>query len=333
MDAAGSRAWQNTEQQGGSMSRAWNSLWRDPRHAGGLMSAYFLLSLVTGPVIYLNVGPAPLASGRGAFGWVFSAFFAWRVARGGRVSRVLLIAGAELSCVVAMSVVALRFTPAALGVLGAAGAQVAILLSPAVYQRTRPGGGAARAGQPAGPWPARQRRPRWLPGALMAIGALGLTAAAVASVVITGRVDSYNDRTVDLRPGQTYRVTLTPGRYFTFARCADRIGCPQLDPGQLTVRGPGRILVANASFAGAPDMRSEAGRQYLPELVFTVPAREQVLISLNTSPGQPVFVAPSEQESRYLIHWIEIAAASALLLLAALAALDWARPRPVRATA
>jgi hypothetical protein len=289
------------------------------------MSAYFLLSLVTGPVIYLRVGPAPLVPGPGAFGWVFSAFFAWRVTRGGRVSRVLLIVGAVLSCLVAVSMVALRFTPTALGVLAAGGVQVAVLLSPAVYQRTRPGGGA---GEPAGPKPQRQRRrsPRWLVAALSVAAAAGLTGAAVAEAAITGRVASYNSRTVHLHPGQPSRVTLTQGRYFAFVGCSDYVGCPPLDPRQLTVRGPGRIGVANVSFSGSPDMRSEAGQQFQPTLVFTVPAREQVLISLSASPGQPVFVAPSEQESRYLIHWVEVAVASAVLLLAALAALDWALP-------
>jgi hypothetical protein len=310
------------------MSRAWNSLWRDPRRAGWLMSAYFLLSLVTGPVIYLRVGPAPLVPGPGAFGWVFSAFFAWRVTRGGRVSRVLLIVGAVLSCLAAVSMVAFRFTPAALGVLAAGGVQVAVLLSPAVYQRTRPGGRAARTGEPAGPQPQRQRRrsPRWLVTALVVAAAAGLTGAAVAEAAITGRVASYNSRTVHLRPGQPSRVTLTQGRYFAFVGCSDYVGCPPLDPRQLTVRAPGHIGVANVSFSGSPDMRSEAGQQFQPTLVFTVPAREQVLISLSASPGQPVFVAPSEQESRYLIHWVEVAVASAVLLLAALAALDWALP-------
>jgi hypothetical protein len=290
------------------------------------MSAYFLLSLVTGPVIYLRVGPAPLAPGPGAFGWVFSAFFAWRVTRGGRVSRVLLIVGAVLCCLVAVSMVALRFTPAALGVLAAGWVQVAVLLSPAVYQRTRPGGGTAWTGEPARQRRQRRRSPRWLVMALAVAAALGLTGSAVAEAVITGRVASYNSRTVHLRPGEPSRVTLTQGRYFAFVGCSDYVGCPALDPRQLTVRGPGHIVVANVGFSGPPDMRSEAGQQFQPTLVFTVPAREQVLISLSASPGQPAFVAPSEQESRYLIHWVEVAVASALLLLAALAALDWTLP-------
>jgi len=307
------------------MSRAWGSFWVDPRRAGWLMSAYFLLSLVTGPVIYFKVGYAPLAAGAGALGPVFSAFFAWRVSRGGRVSRVLLFVGAVLSCLAAASVVALRFTPAALGVLAAGGAQLAVLLSPAVYQRTRWGGGAARTGEPVGPRP-RRRGARWLVTALAVAAGLGLTGAAVAEAAITGRVASYNSRTVHLRPGQPARVTLIPGRYFAFVGCADYVGCPPLSPRQLTVHGADDIAVANVSFSGPPDMRSEAGQPFEPALVFTVPAREQVLISLDASPGQPVMVAPSVQEAQYLIHWIEVAVVSGLLLLAALAAVDLMLP-------
>lgn len=317
---------QNKKKVRPGMSRAWNSLWRDQRRAGWLMSAYFLLSLVTGPVVYLSVGTASLPPGPRAFGWVFSAFFAWRVTRGGSISRVLLIVGAVLSCLAAASTVALRFTPAALGVLAAAGVQVAVLLSPAVYQRTLPGGGAVWTGEPARPRPQRRRCPWWLVTVLAVAAALGLTGSAVAGAAIAGRVASYNSRTVHLRPGQSSSVTLAQGRYFAFVGCSDYVGCPLLDPRQLTIRGPGHIVVADVSFLSAPDMRSEAGQQFEPMLVFTVPTREQVLISLSASHGQPVLVAPSEQESRYLIHWIEVSVASALLLLAALAALNWTIP-------
>jgi hypothetical protein len=297
------------------------------------MLAFFLLSLVTDPVIYLKVGPAPLAPGPGAFGWVCSAFFAWRVARGGRVSRMLLIIGAVLSCIAAVYMVALRFTPAAVGVLAAGGLQLAVLLSPAVYQRTRPGGGTGWTGEPAGPLPQPRRPgPRWLVPALAVTAAVGLTGTAVAGAAVVGRVASYNARTVHLRPGQPSRATLAAGRYFTFAGCRDYFGCLPMDPRDLTVSGPRRVIVTSVAFSGSPDMRSEAGQQFQPTLAFTVPVREQVMISLVPSPAGPVpvFVAPSEQESRYLIHWIEVTVASALLLLAALATLAWTLPWPAR---
>jgi hypothetical protein len=295
------------------------------------MLAYFLLSLVTGPVIYLKVGTAPLASGPGAFGWVLSAFFAWRVARGGRVSRMLLIIGAVLGCIAAAAMAGLRFTPAPLGVVAAGGAQLTLLLSPAVYQRTRPGGGTGWSGKPARP----RRGPRWLVPALAVIAAVGLTGTAVAGVAVARRVDSYNARTVHLRPGQPSTVTLPPGRYFTFVGCIDEWGCPAIDPRQLTVSGPAPVAVTSVADAGAPDMRSEAGRQFQPTLMLIVPVREQVVISLSAAHeagvlDPPVFVAPSEQESRYLIHWIEVLVAFAPLLLAALAALAWTLPWPAR---
>jgi len=69
------------------------ALWRDPRRAGWLMGAWFLVSLVVPPVLYVHAGTggAPPGPSAGAFGWVLSAFLAWRVARGGRISRMLLI--------------------------------------------------------------------------------------------------------------------------------------------------------------------------------------------------------------------------------------------------
>jgi hypothetical protein len=58
------------------------ALWRDPRRAWLLMWAYFLLSLAVGPVISLYIGPAgpsPMSASHW-YNWIFSAFFAWRVA-------------------------------------------------------------------------------------------------------------------------------------------------------------------------------------------------------------------------------------------------------------
>ena len=204
------------------VSKAWNSLWRDPRRAGWLMLVYFLLSPVTGPVIYLRVSPAPLASGPGAFGWVFSAFFAWRVTRGGRVSRMLLIIGTVISCLAVASVVALRFTPAALGVLAAGGAQLTVLLSPAVYQRTRPGGGTVWTGEPAGTRPRPRRRgPRWLAPALAITAAAGLTRDS-------GRRGRRRRPRPQLQrpnrapaPRPAVPRHAPPGRYFTFVGCLD----------------------------------------------------------------------------------------------------------------
>ena len=53
-------------------------VWRDPRRAGWLMWAYFLLSLVVGSVVYFSVGPASSGQSSLGYDWIVSAFFAWR---------------------------------------------------------------------------------------------------------------------------------------------------------------------------------------------------------------------------------------------------------------
>ncbi len=111
-------------------------LWRDPRRAGLLMGAYFLISVAVGP---------PGLAGH-VFGAAAAGFLAWRVTRGGRVSRTLLIIAAEIAFLVTASGIATNFGPALFGPLAASAAQVALLLSPAVYQRTRPPGWAAPPG-------------------------------------------------------------------------------------------------------------------------------------------------------------------------------------------
>lgn len=315
------------------MSRAWKSLWRDPRHAPLLMTAYFLLSLAAGPVVYINVNPAPLGLVSNHLGWLVTAFLAWRVSQGGRISRALLIIGTVFLCLSVAIAVVHRLTPAALGALLAAGVQLPVLLSPAIYWRTRPAGWT---GRPTRPVRTRRRGPRWLVAALACVAALGLTGTAVAVAAVSGRNASYNARTVPLRVGQPAYATLTPGRYFGFIRCRPMGGCPSMSPRQLTVDGNVPIVVTSSSFTGQPDERGDPDQPSVPWLTFTVQVTERVRISLDKSPGQPVFVAPAEQKSRYLIHWIEVAVACGLLLLAALVALAWmlpwrpALPRSVR---
>lgn len=282
------------------------------------MSAYVALLFVSGPVIHLGSGSGPVTLGRDGFGWIVSAFLAWRVTRGGHISRMLLLVSTLFICFLAAAAVVLRGTPAAVGVLAAGGAQAAALLSPAVRQRTRPGVASGSSGPAAAPRPRQRRGPRWLVMLLAAAAAFGLTGSAVASAAITERVANYNTRTVHLRAGGPFPVTLAQGRYFAFVRCSDYVGCPLLSPRQLTVRGPGRIVVTDVSFSGAPDMRSDSGQQFMPAAAFTLPASERVLISLRSRAAGPVLVEPSEQEQRFLTRWIEVAVASGLVLLAAL---------------
>ena len=113
-------------------------LWRDPRRAGLLMAASFLISLAVGPSVFLNTGSGPPGLGTHVLGALVSAFFAWRVTRGGRISRMLLVISAELAFLATAFEIASRFGPVVFSVLIANAAQIALLLSPAVYQRTRP---------------------------------------------------------------------------------------------------------------------------------------------------------------------------------------------------
>jgi hypothetical protein len=137
-------------------------LWRDPRWAGLLMVAYVLLSLAVGPDVFSKTGPGPVGPGAHVFGALAAALFAWRVTRGGRISRMLLIMVTEVAFLAAAFAIASRFGPLVFGVLVAYAAQLALLFSPAVYQRTRPPG-----------WPGRVRWTRVRPpSALLLFGAL-----------------------------------------------------------------------------------------------------------------------------------------------------------------
>jgi hypothetical protein len=308
-------------------------LWRDPRRAGLLMGVWFLLSLVAGPVIFVRIGTGAASE---LAGWMLSAFFAWRVTRGGRISRMLLIVAAGTGVIAAVIVLTVRFSPAELGALAACGAQVALLLSPAVYTRTRP------AGQGVGTvalW--RRRRPARLVAALAAGAVLGLAGAAASAAVISGRIRGYDSDTVRVLAGQPVRVTLSPGSYSAFAGCVDRWGCAQLSAHELSVRGalsgPARFTPYGGFDAASSgfEQRTDDGQPFVRELAFTVPVREPVRIALNDSyPRQPALVAPSQAKTGVIRGGIIAATGCALLLLGSLAGLAWplaSRDRP-RAT-
>ena len=125
-------------------------LWRDPRWTGLLMLGYVLLSLAVGPDGFLRVGTGPIGPGAFLFGGLAAALFAWRVTRGGRASRILLIVSTALAFLATAFEIAPRFGLAVFAVLAACAMQLALLLSPAVYQRTRPRG-AAGPGDGTGP--------------------------------------------------------------------------------------------------------------------------------------------------------------------------------------
>ena len=88
-------------------------LWRDPRRAGMLMAACFLISVAVGPSVFVKGGSGPPGLGTHVIGALVSAFFAWRVTRGGRISRMLLVISAEIGFLTAAFEIASRFGPVA----------------------------------------------------------------------------------------------------------------------------------------------------------------------------------------------------------------------------
>jgi hypothetical protein len=66
-----------------------------------------------------------------------AAFFAWRVSRGGRPSRVILMLLSTYSFIGAMSIGTHLWSPVILALLLIYAAQWALLVSPVIYQRTR----------------------------------------------------------------------------------------------------------------------------------------------------------------------------------------------------
>ena len=291
-----------------------SALWRDPRRAGLLMGAYFLLSFATGPAIFVRIGTGALS---GLAGWALLAFFAWRVTRGGRISRMLLVVVAGAGLIAAVVLLAIRFSWADLGLLIVGGAQVALLLSPAVYRRTRP---ADRSYRSVALW--RRRRPALLVAALAAGVVLGLAGAAASAAVISIRVRSYHSDTVRVLAGHPVLVTLSAGRYGAFGGCADEWGCAQVAPRDLSVKG----AVSGAAGAVAYtrlEGRTDAGQLFNRDLNFTIPVREAVRIALNVNPRQPVLIAPSQEESGLIRSEVAAVVVSGLLLLGSLAALAW----------
>jgi hypothetical protein len=121
-------------------------LWRDPRWTGLLMAGYFLLSLAVGPDGFFRFDTRPVGLGTTVFGALATGFFAWRVTRGGRASRMLLILSTGIAFVVTAFEIASRFGPVVFAALVACAVQLALLLSPAVYQRTRRRGWAGPTG-------------------------------------------------------------------------------------------------------------------------------------------------------------------------------------------
>jgi hypothetical protein len=70
--------------------------------------------------------------------FLLALFWCWRVASGGRISRILLILSVGSSYAAAVTHLAAWWDLQAVGLLAISAAQLALLLSPAAYLRTRP---------------------------------------------------------------------------------------------------------------------------------------------------------------------------------------------------
>jgi hypothetical protein len=111
--------------------------------------------------------------------FLVTAFLVWRVSRGGRISRVLLIIGNAASCVVAALAVARQWDVAVVALIVVSAAQVALLVSPPVYGRTRPAPVPVRMRS----WAQLVRRP---PAWLLPCG---LLAGVLVTLALLGNVD------------------------------------------------------------------------------------------------------------------------------------------------
>jgi hypothetical protein len=112
--------------------------------------------------------------------FLLTVFLAWRVSRGGYVARAILIVLATVSCATAVLAVARLWDAAVVAGVITSGVQVALLLSPPVYGRTRrPARVEAR--MPGWSWLLR-RPPVWLLSC-------GLLAGGLVTMACLGHMD------------------------------------------------------------------------------------------------------------------------------------------------
>jgi hypothetical protein len=285
------------------------------------MTAWFLLSLVTGPVFSVHVWNGDPGNSEAASflfrlaGWAVSAFFAWRVTRGGRISRILLIIVAMGAFIAGVVGLASQFRAAELGAVAAAAGEIALLLSPAVYWRTRPPG---QPGATMALW--RRRTPAPLVAALAAGAAFGLIGMAVSAAVINGRSRDYDSNTVHVPAGHPVAAVLAPGHYVVFGGCANGNGCVAFTPRDLSIRGYLSGPVATQADEGyqAPDIGEDL---FFRDLAFTVPVRELVLFTRLAHPQMAVLIVPAQDKADAVRRWKVSEAAFGVLLLISLAGL------------
>ena len=228
-------------------------------------------------------GPGHLRAHRdrgpfGLAGWALLAFFAWRVTRGGRISRMLLVVVAGGRAHRGGHRVGDPLLVGGSGPAGSLRGAGGAAAQPGRVPATRPAGQSYRA---VALW--RRRRPAPLVAALAACAVLGLAGASASAAVISARVRGYHSETVRVLAGHPVLVTLPAGRYGAFGGCADEWGCAQLAPRDLSVAGAVSGPVGTVAYTRLDD-RTDAGQLFNRDLTFAVPAREAVRIALNVNP-------------------------------------------------
>jgi hypothetical protein len=115
--------------------------WRE--QPGPLLVAFLVLYALSGPAAFTlthSSGPGGRPAVLISIPWlILVPFLTWRVWRGGRISRVLLIVNGVLGYTGIALHLARLWRPLDVWLLADLAAQVALLVSPAVYERTRPG--------------------------------------------------------------------------------------------------------------------------------------------------------------------------------------------------
>jgi hypothetical protein len=148
-------------------------IWRGT--PGQLLVLYFILSVIA--TVVAAVSHPSLPAEDQTAGWLAAtAFLAWRVSRGGRISRIALIFLGLLSLVDAAFIGTRLWSPGVFVLLAIYATQVALLVSPPIYQRTRRDASPCLAG-----------RMRWTPPFWMPL--LALVAGLVATLVSLGSQD------------------------------------------------------------------------------------------------------------------------------------------------
>jgi hypothetical protein len=171
------------------------------------------------------------------------------------------------------------------------------------------------------PQPTRPRPRIGVPAAALVLAAaLALAGTAVGGLQIIDSVSAWGSHAIYLKVGRPVAANLAPGQYTVFAGCTQDMTCGYLDPGSVTIGRAGHAVhvVPDPS----SDHDSEDGQSFVGELSFSIAQVSAVQIELTDSPGQPVFVVPSEgQEARSLIGWIALTGAALLILIASLVGL------------